>query len=676
MHPISDLFPAVVDGVHVLPVLHERLEAADLVRRALDVLRPDAVAVEIPSSLEGVWLRAIDRLPAISVLLYETASDETVYLPVHPVDPMAEAARSARERGLPLACADLDVDGYADYRDRVPDPYALFRVGPAVFYRAFASVPRRPDPNDERREASLAYHAHRLRRAGASRVLLTCGMHHVEGVAHALGAPQAVPLTPPRRRNVRLVHLHPESLGEVLTEIPFYVAAYEARRLGMPHVEPESAPVAAGRTYGPFRVLSGGKGDDPARAEQAVARCARRAGWLSWERRDSGTGQRRTSAGPRVLGPLDRLKLMWALVREAEKALEASAPDEKVQHWQRRNLARFSRNLATLSGSLVADLYDLLVAARSGVSDNFAWELHRLATSYPAQKETAVDLPTARIRADELWDGTRRIRLTRRRRREKRRGLESLTRKRRLDERWPGEWLEGFRGDAICSYPPEDVIVEEFGRYLRKRGRSVVSEEGARSVPFVSSVLDGIDVRETIRHWPERTLWVRELGRIPGEIGAIVVVFEDEREPGEERFPYCLTWLGEHEQESDMAFYATEPAAGIVGPGICRVTYGGFLLSYPPGRLRDVWTDPDYRSVESKSEKLLLAALEYSLERIVVHVAPKPPRGALQQIASRIDRRILHLPIGTISLATLRRIRVMHILSGHDKRKIAKDYIW
>jgi hypothetical protein len=125
-----------------------------------------------------------------------------------------------------------------------------------------------------------------------------------------------------------------------------------------------------------------------------------------------------------------------------------------------------------------------------------------------------------------------------------------------------------------------------------------------------------------------------------------------------------------------MAFYATPPERAIVGPGICRVTYGGFLLSYPPGRLGDVWRDADYRFAESKPEVLLLAALDYSRERVVVHAAPKPPRPIFHQIAARLDRKILHLPLGTISPATLRKIRVMHVLSGHDKRQIASDYVW
>lgn len=640
------------DGVFVVPVLHERLESAVAVRRALDDVDPEAVAVEVPSSLQALWMRAIDRLPAISVILYETAEDETVYLPVHPADPAVEASRWARERGRPVVCADLDVDGYADHHDRVPDPYAMTRLGLGAYLAAFRAGARPVDAQDARREASMAYRIQELLRGGAARVLTVAGMRHLDGIASALAIDQGAPFTLPVRRHARLVHLHPESLGHVLAEAPLYAAAYEARRRGLTPPPEETAP-AAGRTYGPYRVLSGGAGDDPARWTAAASRLAAASG-----------------------DALDRLRLQWGLVDEAARALTAAAPDESVQPWQRRLLARFSRNLAGSSGMLVADLFDLVVAARACVSENFAWELHRLATSYPWQSEAAVDAPTARIEADELWEGVRRIRLTRRLRRAKTRKPESLLRRQRKDERYPGEWLEAFGDESICSYPPEDAVVEAFGGYLRRRGKSVLSEEASRSVPFTTSVLDGIDVRETIRHWAEKTLFVRESGRVPGEVGAVVVIFDDDGDSSAERFPYQLTWLGEHAQESDMAFYATAPERGVVGPGICRVTYGGFLLSYPPGRLADVWTDADYAFAEGKPEVLLAAALDYSQERIIVHAAPRPPRPLFHRIAARLDRKILHLPLGTLSPTTLRRIRVMHVLSGHDKRKIAKDYVW
>jgi hypothetical protein len=154
MHAGSDdLALEVRDGVFVVPVLHERLESADAVRRALQALSPDAVAIEVPSSLSRVFTRAVLRLPAISVMLYETEAGDTIYLPIHPADPAAEAARWALERNLPVACADLDVDGYADHRDPLPDPYAMTRIGLRAYADAVRTAARPPDAQDAQREA-------------------------------------------------------------------------------------------------------------------------------------------------------------------------------------------------------------------------------------------------------------------------------------------------------------------------------------------------------------------------------------------------------------------------------------------------------------------------------------------------------------------------------------------
>ena len=71
--------------------------------------------------------------------------------------------------------------------------------------------------------------------------------------------------------------------------------------------------------------------------------------------------------------------------------------------------------------------------------------------------------------------------------------------------------------------------------------------------------------------------------------------------------------VGENQNESDMAFYSTFPLDRLVGPGIGRAEYGGFPMSLPPRRMYDVWQDADYEFAESKSEQLLLAALDYSI---------------------------------------------------------------
>ena len=110
---------------------------------------------------------------------------------------------------------------------------------------------------------------------------------------------------------------------------------------------------------------------------------------------------------------------------------------------------------------------------------------------------------------------------------------------------------------------------------------------------------------------------MRHSERINGDVGSVVVIFDDSHD---DKYDYLTTWLGEHQNESDMAFYSTFPFEHMVGPGIGRAEYGGFLMTLPPRRMFDVWSDPDYDFAETKAERLLLAGLDYSIGKIVVYV--------------------------------------------------------
>jgi hypothetical protein len=167
--------------------------------------------------------------------------------------------------------------------------------------------------------------------------------------------------------------------------------------------------------------------------------------------------------------PIDRRRAQLDVLRDAEAALSVNA-GETVEHWQRRLIARYTRNLALANGDLTAALFDLTVAARSIVGDNYAWEVWQAAGRYPPQKEES-DIETVNLSGEEIWRNTRKIRLRRRLPRPKQR-LRPAGLKRRKKERFAGEWAHEFHGQAICSYPPEDMVIEDYGRFLKKKARA------------------------------------------------------------------------------------------------------------------------------------------------------------------------------------------------------------
>jgi hypothetical protein len=592
-----------------LPVVPGRLEFAVEVRRRILAERPQVVAVELPATLEDLYLEAVRRLPQISVIFYnDTAyrpdgeAEQAVYVPVEPADPFVEAIRAAQDIGAAVLFADPDSTERPHLPDTYPDSYALAHIPLNQYVEAYRVYPQPRTDELERFASGIAW---KLQGADPfARVLVVISLNLVDPVLDAMEEPQPEPKQR-RREDLRLVNAHPDCLGEVTAEYPFLQERYEMFRVEM--------------------------------REPAL---------------------------------IDRRRTQIALYREAEHAYSLNT-GEKMHSWQRRLLGRYSRNLALIHHDLTASLFDLTVAARSIVDENYAWDVWETASRYSHQ-QTSSDLETVNISGDEVWLNTRRIRLRRRLPSTKRR-LGNLGLKRRQREKFPGEWASELNGTSICSYPPEDIVIEDFGRFLKTKGKSVLSEEKATVEPFTASLLDGIDLRETIRNWHEGKIFVRNIRKIHGEVGSVIVIFDEDQDG---RYDYMTTWLGENQNESDMAFYSTWPFEHLVGPGIGRAEYGGFLMSLPARRMYDVWSDSDYDFAETKAERLLLAGLDYSIQKYVVYVAAKPPRSVFRSIAARFERTIVYIPIGQLSPVALKKIRVVHVLDGYDKREKAKDYIW
>jgi len=372
--------------------------------------------------------------------------------------------------------------------------------------------------------------------------------------------------------------------------------------------------------------------------------------------------------------PPDRQKLIYQLYKNASIPYKKNSGNE-FHSYHLRNTMKFVRNYALATNRLMPDLFQLLSAAKGCVDHNFAYETWDLATQYPYLKNID-NLPALDLSLEDVWHSSKLIKFH----------LKENSRKTFRDVRRKKKSQENFKFRppgpfAICSYQPEDLVVENFGEYLKKKGTQILTEDNSRTAPFTTSLEDGIDTKETIRNWHQKKLFVKIQGRPLGPTGSVVVVFDEdspqeEEESHKEQFLWKTTWQGEHNQESDMAFYATEMRQNVVGPGISRCEYGGFVMSYPPRRMYDIWGDEDYFECKTKAEVLLMAAIDYAVEPVIVYVAAKPPRSQMKSFARRFGKKIIYIPIGQMSSVLLNKIRVFHVLDGHDKREIADEYIF
>jgi hypothetical protein len=620
------MFPGIDDPASLhrgawryFPVAPGRMEFAMAVRKSLLEDRPQIVAVELPSVCETQIHRAVERLPQFSVLLYPLRPENGL----HPLDHGEEEDDESTMLYVPVEPADPFLEAVRTARE----------IGAQV-------ILIEPSFGEKPHVSGLYPDSYALRRVGLQAYLDAYRLHAqprntaIERHAAAMA--------------YRLQGADPAARTTVVVSLNLLDPLLDAMQI--PQDEPPQ-PLSP-------RHVTLANPDPSCLAEICAEMPYLQARYEQW--RIDGDD-----------GPLaDRQRASLDLLREAEVAYNKSTGD-RVTHWQRRLMARYTRNLARIQGDLIANLFDLTVAARAIVDDNYGWEVWELANRYPHQT-IAPDMETIKISGDMVWLDTRRIRLRRRLPRPKQRLLPRGL-KPRKKEATPGEWSHELHGEMICSYPPEDIEVESYGKFLRHKAKSLLSEERLRVQQFTTSLLDGIDLRETLRNWHQGKIYVREGARIAGDVGALVMIFDPDHD---DRYTYMATWQGEHQNESDMAFYATDPAQNVVGPGVGRSEYGGFLMTLPPKRMAYVWSDPDYAFAESKPETLLMAALDYSVEKHVVYVAAKPPRSIFRSIAARLNRSIIYLPIGALSSGKLKKIRVVHILDSHARRESAKDFIW
>ena len=140
-----------------MPIIHGSGDCAVEVRRVLLEQKFDCLAVPLPPSFQRDVERAIEHLPAITVVTQaepheyrstdwnpdrDTAGDAVhgddgddaakaiSYVPVDPCQPVIAALRIAREEHLPRAFIDLETAVFEPVSAGLPDPYThRFVVG-------------------------------------------------------------------------------------------------------------------------------------------------------------------------------------------------------------------------------------------------------------------------------------------------------------------------------------------------------------------------------------------------------------------------------------------------------------------------------------------------------------------------------------------------------------------
>jgi len=608
--PDKNIF-TLSDKIEVIPVVHGSGNFTREVRRRLLSSRLDCLAVALPPEFQDTVEEGIERLPQITLSGLMEPGGALTYVPVDPTQPAIMAVRIAMQEGVPRHFIDWSTASFEPRRADFPDSFALRGLSMEKFAAALLLSLKRP-PEDSQHDLRARWMATRLHQLEMdfSRIRLLCSVLDWPWIKEAYDQRRDYRAPEKVENRARLYHIEKRSLFFALSEFPYVAHLYERHR-------EELKPDANVSVDGVKEILL-----------------------LARERF------------------LKKHKLRYHNLSTQSLKL----------------YLQYARNLSLLESRLTPDLYTLVTAAKQIGGDSFAIQVLEAAREYPPQKDDPGDLETLELGIDQaVLDEDEGPVALKNRLLEQDLEWRTLKLKPEPDIKKQSEWK--FRWDPFgqCSWPPEDEKIENLNSHVREQSRLLLSNDLARTEKFTSSVKDGIDIRDTLRHWYTGDIYVKEIPPSRGQVEIVVLLFDAEPDP--EHYTWRQTWYAEHEEESTLCFFATDYMSELIGPGIGEASYGGCMLIYPPRPIFNIWEDPSLRLGTTLEEKLLEAAFYHSQERHVTVVAPCPLLPAWRRLARHYGKTPIHIPLKRFSNQEVERVRRFHVLNGKEVRSIAQRFI-
>ncbi|MHA2169572.1 MAG: hypothetical protein ACXAB7_06725 [Candidatus Kariarchaeaceae archaeon] len=645
---LEDLDPYYFTYVHpetkkqivIFPQLHDQVVFSKLAAILLQYIKPGIIALELPQQLEQYLIPAIDRLP-IPTLVYKGTLEvvhEITYPPhpssgyiVHPGEPLYWLAHLGRSQGYPVELIDTwHPDSYVSWF--VPIDYAaLVAIGWAKFWELSPGFVEKhlDSPTHCSRSISMAHQLLEMVTTINEPIIFGCGAVHWPAVASVLET---------AGYQIQDSDPIPDSIKEIIKQkgsIPQSSTDSKLNEWYLADIHPHSMHIVTSDL--PFIIAN--------MVEQSEE--------------------------------FNILESIRNIFFEAETNYIHQF-DDSISPASYRRLFQYLRNLGRLQARVLPSLFDMIAAAKGMGDDDYAFEVYRMAVTYPftPNEDTKLDR-IVKFAPDETKGNIIKFAFKRRFRRPV---LRKLRKHEQFDdfdpipeEEFPGQWFdlwEKYSPLGMVSYPPEDVYIENYLNYLRKRINEIVMEEQASSIEFKTSLEDGIDWRATARHFHENKIFVKKIPRKQPEIGALVVQFLEEPYD-EDEYSHHSTLFAEHDQESHISVITTQPGETMVGPGITRVKYAAIISQFPPIG----WPALIPKTNEDLKIRLLYAAMNMSLSKIIGFVAPKPPSPAHRHYAATNGFRIVYLPMSQLTKASMHRLRTMHLLAHRSLRDNAREYI-
>lgn len=647
------------DKIAVLPVIHGSGQFALTVRRWMLEQDFDCIAVPLPESFREQTEAAILELPRPSIVIQQSApeykppsfesfsselngelggpdheSDDVEtrpasYVPIDPCQPVIMAIRAAMGEHVPRAYIDLETDPFMPFAGLMPDPYAVRQVTAERF--AAAVLPSLPRPSDRQTQSRILHMAARLAELEQryERVLCVISIMHWPWV-----------------REMYTEHFAADQTGSGKSE--------SSARIEMPpHAEVDSAkrysvdPRTLMFLFGELPYITG-------LYERARS-----------ELEDDEDLQ------------IDGVKELLIAARSSYQS-ELKHYARKISPLHLTKSLQYIRNLSLMDRRMTPDLITIVTAAQQIMGDQYALHVAELANQYSyahlpedhldivEQKQIQLGIDQARLPDGDVVSMVNRLPgppTTWR----------TLKLKRKPSAPEKSRWKYQWNPYTQCSYPPEDERIENFRTRVFERAKAIMGNDLARTEKFTTSVKDGIDIRDTLRHWYDKQIYVKVIPPSRGMLDACVMLFDSPSDP--RNYPWRTTWFAEHKEESTLAFYASNYEDEMVGPGIGLGHYGGAMFLFPPVAIPDIWTDSRLDFTETLEERLIASACMHGAGRQVALLSALPPGGGWRRLARRYKKTLVHVPLSSFSDEQVQQLRMVHVLNGREVRSYAEEFI-
>ena len=597
------------DKIRFLPVIHGSANFTRIVCDQILSSSTDCVAVALPPEFQSTVEDGIKRLPLISLSCQDNSKGVVNYVPIDPCQPVIMGLRIAAQEGIFRKYIDWSCDDYETRKIDFPDTYALRHMSYEKFCAAILLTVKRPDTG--------SLHDKRARWMAFQLHQMEMEFNHITLICSILDWPwikeaydERKPYDKPEQTGIPQSYgVENETLFFALTEFPYITYLYEKNRQEM-------------------------------KSDKEVS----------------------------IDGIKEILLRARQMFTEKHKVRYHNLTSQTFQIY-----LQYVRNLTLLENRLTPDLYTLITTAKQIGGDPFAIAVLDAAREYPFQKNDSASFEPLTLGIDKAIGSDESPVDMKNRLSEIQLEWRSMDLKPEADMQKQVEWKYNWNPYGQCSYPPEDDQIESFNSHVREQTKLLLSNDLARTEKFTSSVKDGIDMRDTLRHWHEGDIYVKEIPASKGRVEIVVFLFDVE--PNPEVYQWRQTWYAEHNEESTLCFFATNYMSDMVGPGIGRATYGGCMMIYPPRLIPDIWEDRRINTAKTLEEKILEAAFFHSQEKHITVVSPCLPKSSWRRLARKYHKSIIHIPLKRFSNQTIEKIRRFHVLNGKQIRSFASHFI-